>query len=144
MKQQRHDTKRLRSQRHRGDGAFTSGVDTELEGIVTGRMQAAPFGRAKGLPYSQMFCGLGRVTRYSENRRTPPGAATDNDQYTGQCSSMMAAERVEAAIILFRSKLVNTQRADRLLSNTGGRPASALHSDIHGATKESSASRRTS
>ena len=44
----------------------------------------------------------------------------------------------------FHSKLINTWGADRLLSNTGGHPASALHSHIHGATKGSSASRRTS
>ena len=45
-------------------------------------------------------------------------------KYTGQCSSSEASERIERAIIFFRSKLVITQRAGRLLSNTGGHAAS--------------------
>ncbi len=45
----------------------------EWERIVTGWMQVARFGRAKGLPYSPIFCGFGRVTGKPEVDVRPPG-----------------------------------------------------------------------
>ena len=54
--------------------------------------------------------------------------ATDIDDYTGQCSSMMACERVHRAIILFRPKLFLLDGAAARLSHARAAPMLALHS----------------
>ena len=61
--------------------------------------------------------------------------ATDIAEYTGQCSSMMASDRLESTSFFFRSKWSVPSRRS-LVEQHWRHPAHALHSDILHATKE--------